>query len=76
MTTAVPALTPVTVTLLGQVIVGATDDPLKVTVATVLQESPLCVVQVTVVLPIGKTEPDGGLQTTLPPQSPASVGDP
>lgn len=39
-----------------------------------LQVSPLDEVHITVVLPTGKVEPDGGLQTTPPPQSPEVLG--
>jgi hypothetical protein len=73
LTVAVPASTAAAVTVLGQLIVGALDVPVKLTVTAKLQVSPLCAVQVTVVLPIGKVEPDGGLQTTAP-QLPGGVG--
>jgi hypothetical protein len=46
------------------------------TVTAKLHVSPLCEVHVTVVLPIGNVEPDGGLQTTESPQLPDVVGVP
>ena len=55
--------------------VGALDDPVKLTVMEKLHVSPLGEVQKTVVVPIGNVEPDGGLQTTPLPQLPEGVGD-
>ena len=43
--------------------------PVDDTVTVNPQVSPVAAVQVTVVLPTGKAEPEGGLQTTPPPPS-------
>ena len=70
MTKAVPALTsPVSTTLAGQVIPTAPVVPEKLTTTLKLQESPDGAVQVTVVEPMAKVEPDGGLQTAPAPPS-------
>ena len=82
MIVAVPALTlsELTVTSDGQVI-DSVSDPELCTVTEKLQLSPVGAVHDTVVVPTGKTEPDGGLQTTplppssgFPPQAPDVVG--
>ena len=54
----------------GHVIVGAC---VSVTVTVNVQLGPAVVVQVTVVVPTGKNEPDAGLQVTVP-QVPVVVG--
>ncbi|MEK6322232.1 MAG: hypothetical protein AABN33_11165 [Acidobacteriota bacterium] len=60
--------------MLGQVIEGGVVS-LPVTVTVKLHSPPSWVVQLTVVLPIGNVEPDGGLQTTGSlPQLPVFVG--
>ena len=53
----------VTVKLEGQVIVGGW---LSVTVTVNVQLAPDVVVQVTVVVPTGKNDPEGGVQDTVP----------
>ena len=44
------------------------------TVTVKVQAGPAAVVQVTVVMPTGKNEPEGGLQTTVPQDPPVVVG--
>jgi hypothetical protein len=61
----------VTVRFGGQVIVGGW---VSLTVTVKLQLGPAVVVQVTVVVPFGKNEPDGGLQLTVPQPLPVVVG--
>jgi hypothetical protein len=65
------------VILLGQVTVGGVVS-LLVTVTLKLHTPPLPVLQLTVVVPIGKVEPEGGLQVTSfsggLPQLPEVVG--
>jgi hypothetical protein len=58
------------VTLAGQVIVGGW---VSLTVTVKLQLGPCCVVQVTVVTPTEKLDPDAGVQVTVP-QLPVVVG--
>ena len=55
----------------GHVIVGGT---VSLTVTVKLQFVPLAVVQITVVIPFGKNEPDGGEETAAP-QLPLVVGE-
>jgi len=55
----------------GHVIVGGT---VSLTVTVKLQFVPLAVVQVTVVIPFGKNEPDDGEEITAP-QLPLVVGE-
>lgn len=76
-----PALvSAVTVTSPGQLIESVLVDPVKLTVTVKLHVSPVIAVQAIAVLPRGKVEPDGGLQTTplppsgLEPQLPEVVG--
>jgi hypothetical protein len=54
----------------GQVITGGC---VSVTVTVKVQVGPLCAVQVTVVMPTGKAEPEAGAQVTVP-QLPVVVG--
>ncbi len=58
------------VTFAGQVIVGAWQ---SLTVTVKVQLGPAVVVQVTVVVPFGKNEPDAGVQVTVP-QVPVVIG--
>lgn len=58
--------------LLGQVIVGGVVS-LPETMTLKLHAPPLAVLQLTVVVPIGNVEPDGGLHSTVP-QLPEVVG--
>ena len=63
------------VTPSGQVIVGVTGVRVSTIVTVKLHESPVAVEQVTVVLPMGKKAPDGGLQVTpVPPPSSGGGG--
>ena len=61
---------PPTVMLAGQVIAGGC---VSTTVMLNVQLSPLAAVQVTVVMPTGKKEPETGEAVTVP-QSPLMVG--
>ena len=54
----------------GQLIVGAC---VSLTVIVKVQDGPACVVQVTVVVPFGKVEPEAGAQVTVP-HEPPTVG--
>jgi hypothetical protein len=54
------------------VICGAS---VSLTVTVKLQLGPACVLQVTVVVPTGKNEPDDGLQVTVPQPPPEVVGE-
>ena len=78
---AVPKLTPdaehapevllvTALTLAGQVTVGTS---LSVTVTVNVQLGPAVVLQVTVVVPIAKNEPEAGEQVTVPQPAPVGV---
>ena len=58
------------VTFAGQVIVGGC---VSFTVTVKVQEGPAVAVQVTVVVPFGKKEPEAGVQFTVP-HEPVVVG--
>jgi hypothetical protein len=63
------------VTFDGQLIVGCTGGRVSLTVTGKLHSPPARLEQVTAVVPIGKKEPDGGLQSTgSVPQGPDVVG--
>jgi len=53
---------------------GNTGGVLSVTVTLNVQLGPAVVVQVTVVMPTGKNDPEGGLQVTVPQPPPVVVG--